>query len=118
MVSTVSGLNYIRTHFWSTVTWRLEEDGQCFRNAGMEKLISTGIKYRKYVWKMITDTGADKAYRANMSVMSCSFRDWVDYRDGFGDFKLWNDEFWLGNENIYSLLSEGQQKLYRQSNAT
>ncbi|XP_026226072.1 fibrinogen-like protein 1 [Anabas testudineus] len=33
-------------------------------------------------------------------------RDWVDYRDGFGDFKLWNDEFWLGNEHIYSLLSE------------
>uniref|UniRef100_A0A8C6T0M4 Si:ch211-287a12.9 n=1 Tax=Neogobius melanostomus TaxID=47308 RepID=A0A8C6T0M4_9GOBI len=33
--------------------------------------------------------------------------DWVDYKDGFGDFKLWNDEFWLGNEHIYSLLSEG-----------
>ncbi|XP_010735311.3 fibrinogen like 1B [Larimichthys crocea] len=35
-------------------------------------------------------------------------RDWVDYRDGFGDFKLWNDEFWLGNEHIYSLLAEGK----------
>ncbi|XP_061154953.1 fibrinogen like 1B [Syngnathus typhle] len=35
-------------------------------------------------------------------------RDWVDYRDGFGDFKLWNDEFWLGNEHIYSLLSDGR----------
>ncbi|XP_061559176.1 fibrinogen like 1B [Phycodurus eques] len=35
-------------------------------------------------------------------------RDWVDYRDGFGDYKLWNDEFWLGNEHIYSLLSEGK----------
>ncbi|XP_057677161.1 fibrinogen like 1B [Corythoichthys intestinalis] len=35
-------------------------------------------------------------------------RDWVDYRDGFGDFKLWNDEFWLGNEHIYALLSEGK----------
>ncbi|XP_071780737.2 fibrinogen like 1B [Centroberyx gerrardi] len=35
-------------------------------------------------------------------------RDWVDYRDGFGDFKLWNDEFWLGNEHIHSLLSEGE----------
>ncbi|XP_021164931.2 fibrinogen like 1B [Fundulus heteroclitus] len=32
-------------------------------------------------------------------------RDWVDYRDGFGDFKLWNDEFWLGNERMYTLLS-------------
>ncbi|KAM3869229.1 fibrinogen like 1B [Diretmus argenteus] len=35
-------------------------------------------------------------------------RDWVDYRDGFGDFKQRKDEFWLGNEHIYSLLSEGQ----------
>ncbi|XP_077596613.1 fibrinogen like 1B [Stigmatopora nigra] len=35
-------------------------------------------------------------------------RDWVDYKDGFGDFKLWNDEFWLGNEHIYDLLSEGR----------
>uniref|UniRef100_A0A3Q3VX34 Fibrinogen C-terminal domain-containing protein n=1 Tax=Mola mola TaxID=94237 RepID=A0A3Q3VX34_MOLML len=35
-------------------------------------------------------------------------RDWVDYRDGFGDFKQRNDEFWLGNEYIYSLLSEGK----------
>ncbi|XP_074529231.1 fibrinogen like 1B isoform X2 [Halichoeres trimaculatus] len=35
-------------------------------------------------------------------------RDWVDYRDGFGDFKLWNDEFWLGNEHIHSLLSQGK----------
>ncbi|XP_028323231.1 fibrinogen like 1B [Gouania willdenowi] len=35
-------------------------------------------------------------------------RDWVDYRDGFGEFKLRNDEFWLGNEHIHSLLSEGR----------
>ncbi|XP_038129956.1 fibrinogen like 1B [Cyprinodon tularosa] len=35
-------------------------------------------------------------------------RDWVDYRDGFGDFKLWNDEFWLGNEQMNILLSEGK----------
>ncbi|KAJ0004543.1 hypothetical protein NQD34_010757 [Periophthalmus magnuspinnatus] len=35
-------------------------------------------------------------------------KDWVDYRDGFGDFKLWNDEFWLGNEHIHSLLSKGK----------
>ncbi|CAL8364710.1 unnamed protein product [Lota lota] len=38
-------------------------------------------------------------------------RDWVDYRDGFGDFKKWNDEFWLGNEHIHVLLSEGQNLL-------
>lgn len=31
-------------------------------------------------------------------------RDWADYRDGFGNYELWNDEFWLGNENIHSVL--------------
>uniref|UniRef100_A0A3B3ZX19 Fibrinogen C-terminal domain-containing protein n=1 Tax=Periophthalmus magnuspinnatus TaxID=409849 RepID=A0A3B3ZX19_9GOBI len=40
-------------------------------------------------------------------------RDWVDYRDGFGDFKLWNDEFWLGNEHIHSLLSKGCKNLVK-----
>ena len=34
-------------------------------------------------------------------------RDWVDYRDGFGDFKKWNDEFWLGNEHIHVVVSGG-----------
>uniref|UniRef100_A0A8C5F3P3 Fibrinogen like 1B n=1 Tax=Gadus morhua TaxID=8049 RepID=A0A8C5F3P3_GADMO len=38
-------------------------------------------------------------------------RDWVDYRDGFGDFKRWNDEFWLGNEHIHVVLSGGQNLL-------
>lgn len=56
--------------------------------------------------------GVDRAYTAvslNIKHLPNShFRDWVDYRDGFGDFKLWNDEFWLGNEHIHSLLSEGQ----------
>ncbi|XP_066279362.1 angiopoietin-related protein 7-like isoform X1 [Branchiostoma lanceolatum] len=35
------------------------------------------------------------------------FRNWTDYRDGFGDL---NDEFWLGNENLYIITS---QKTYR-----
>lgn len=43
-------------------------------------------------------------------LFNCNFRDWVDYRDGFGDFKLWNDEFWLGNKHMHSLLSEGHHK--------
>lgn len=65
------------------------------------------------------NVGVDRVYTA----FSCGvtglpnslFRDWVDYRDGFGDFKLWNDEFWLGNEHIYSLLSEGQQLIKSQN---
>ncbi|XP_061074060.1 fibrinogen-like protein 1 [Conger conger] len=35
-------------------------------------------------------------------------RDWSAYKDGFGNFKRNNDEFWLGNEHIYELLREGE----------
>ncbi|XP_030648082.1 fibrinogen like 1B [Chanos chanos] len=33
-------------------------------------------------------------------------REWADYKDGFGNFKLRNDEFWLGNDHIHSLLGD------------
>ncbi|XP_036393587.1 fibrinogen like 1B [Megalops cyprinoides] len=38
-------------------------------------------------------------------------RDWSDYRDGFGNFKRNNDEFWLGNEHIHALLQDGEHLL-------
>ncbi|XP_006628293.2 fibrinogen like 1B [Lepisosteus oculatus] len=34
-------------------------------------------------------------------------REWSDYKEGFGHFKRSNDEYWLGNEHIYSLLLGG-----------
>ncbi|XP_028839420.1 fibrinogen like 1B isoform X2 [Denticeps clupeoides] len=34
-------------------------------------------------------------------------RDWVNYKEGFGHFEHRNDEFWLGNDHIHSLLQEG-----------
>ncbi|KAK6966017.1 BgMFREP19.1, partial [Biomphalaria glabrata] len=37
------------------------------------------------------------------------YRDWKEYRDGFGDYNIW--EFYLGNENIYLLTSTGQYDL-------
>ncbi|XP_066555990.1 fibrinogen like 1B [Amia ocellicauda] len=35
-------------------------------------------------------------------------RKWSDYKDGFGNYKRSNDEYWLGNENIYMLLLGGK----------
>lgn len=55
------------------------------------------------------NVGADRARKKWLP--DSHFRDWVDYKDGFGDFKLWNDEFWLGNDHIHSILSEGQKRL-------
>ncbi|KAK0065180.1 BpsFReD12.1, partial [Biomphalaria pfeifferi] len=34
------------------------------------------------------------------------YRGWKEYRDGFGDYDI--GEFYLGNENIFSLTSTGQ----------
>uniref|UniRef100_A0A182YTY8 Fibrinogen C-terminal domain-containing protein n=1 Tax=Biomphalaria glabrata TaxID=6526 RepID=A0A182YTY8_BIOGL len=37
------------------------------------------------------------------------YRDWKEYRDGFGDYNI--GEFYLGNENIFKLTSTGQYDL-------
>ncbi|XP_055864428.1 angiopoietin-2-like [Biomphalaria glabrata] len=37
------------------------------------------------------------------------YRGWKEYRDGFGDYNI--GEFYLGNENIFSLTSTGQYDL-------
>lgn len=34
------------------------------------------------------------------------FRDWNDYKNGFGDMQSANGEFWLGNDNLYYLTSQ------------
>lgn len=47
MVSTVSDPNHTWSHFWPIVTWRMEEDGQYFRDVGMEKLTSEGLYEEK-----------------------------------------------------------------------
>ena len=81
----------------------MEEDGQCFRNVGMGGLTSTGIGER-----MIPNVLAAQHQSHQIEYLPNSHsRDWVDYKDGFGDFKQRNDEFWLGNEHMHSLLSEG-----------
>ncbi|XP_072515193.1 fibrinogen like 1B [Salminus brasiliensis] len=35
-------------------------------------------------------------------------RDWEEYKNGFGHFKLSKDEFWLGNDRMHALLNRGQ----------
>ncbi|XP_018610719.1 fibrinogen like 1B [Scleropages formosus] len=35
-------------------------------------------------------------------------RNWDEYKEGFGNFKMKTDEFWLGNEHMYALLKGGE----------
>ncbi|KFP60297.1 Fibrinogen-like 1, partial [Cariama cristata] len=38
-------------------------------------------------------------------------RKWDDYKLGFGKFQGKNDEYWLGNDHIYDLLTRGESSL-------
>ncbi|NXF71729.1 FGL1 protein, partial [Sclerurus mexicanus] len=38
-------------------------------------------------------------------------RKWDDYKLGFGRFQGKNDEYWLGNDHIYDLLSRGESSV-------
>ena len=37
-------------------------------------------------------------------------KDWNDYKEGFGPFL--NEEFWLGNEKIYRIVSGGRYAIH------
>ena len=36
------------------------------------------------------------------------YRSWAEYRDGFGD---WRREFWLGNQQLHEITSQGQYRM-------
>ncbi|CAI5769220.1 Fibrinogen C-terminal domain-containing protein [Podarcis lilfordi] len=39
------------------------------------------------------------------------YRNWDDYKEGFGQFQSKGDEYWLGNDKIHDLLLEGEKSL-------
>lgn len=40
----------------------------------------------------------------------CVFRAWVEYKHGFGDVFSPNGEFWLGNDPLHFVTSQGLSK--------
>lgn len=47
------------------------------------------------------------AYNGQITILSFH-RKWEDYKNGFGNFQSSKDEFWLGNDHIHALLSDGK----------
>lgn len=82
-----------------------------------------GVKYPGEYYIMVQPKTAEKPFQACCKITNDSgwtliqrrqdgsvnfFRTWAEYRDGFGDFK---GEFWLGNDRIHELTSQGVYKL-------
>ncbi|XP_048201801.1 ficolin-1-like [Perognathus longimembris pacificus] len=57
---------------------------------------------------MDTDGGGWTVFQRRMDGSVDFFRDWADYKKGFGSQQ---GEFWLGNENIQALTSQGTSEL-------
>ncbi|ETE70800.1 Fibrinogen-like protein 1, partial [Ophiophagus hannah] len=56
--------------------------------------------------------GKENFYRAKVSTeantcASLRCREWLDYKEGFGQLQGKDDEYWLGNDKIYDLLFNG-----------
>ncbi|KAK0065181.1 BpsFReD22.1 [Biomphalaria pfeifferi] len=56
-----------------------------------------------------TDGGGWIIFQRRINGKVDFYRDWKEYRDGFGDYNI--GEFYLGNENIFSLTCTGQYDL-------
>ncbi|KAK0065168.1 BpFREP3.1 [Biomphalaria pfeifferi] len=56
-----------------------------------------------------TDGGGWIIFQRRINGSVDFYRGWKEYRDGFGDYNI--GEFYLGNENIFNLISTGQYNL-------
>ncbi|XP_077977962.1 microfibril-associated glycoprotein 4-like [Glandiceps talaboti] len=62
-----------------------------------------------HVWCEIDITGASTVIQRRMDGSVSFNRDWADYKKGFGQL---DGEYWLGNEHIHQLTSQGEYQLH------
>ncbi|XP_075039416.1 ficolin-2-like isoform X1 [Mixophyes fleayi] len=76
--------------------------------SGWYKIYPDGEKPLTVLCDMDTDGGGWIVFQRRYDGTVNFFRDWIDYKRGFGNQM---SEFWLGNENIHSLTSSGTHQL-------
>ncbi|KAI8747775.1 BgiBFREP12.17 [Biomphalaria glabrata] len=78
-------------------------------NSFQARVIVTLISGLKVMCDTKTDGGGWIIFQRRINGKVDFYRGWKEYRDGFGDYNI--GEFYLGNENIFSLTSTGQYDL-------
>ncbi|KAI8747838.1 BgiBFREP21.3 [Biomphalaria glabrata] len=74
-----------------------------------ERVVVTLASGLKVMCDTKTDGGGWIIFQRRINGKVDFYRGWKEYRDGFGDYNI--GEFYLGNENIFSLTSTGQYDL-------
>ncbi|KAI8747799.1 BgiBFREP12.9 [Biomphalaria glabrata] len=78
-------------------------------NSFQERVIVTLTSGLKVMCDTKTDGGGWIIFQRRINGKVDFYRGWKEYRDGFGDYDI--GEFYLGNENIFGLISTGQYDL-------
>ncbi|KAI8747844.1 BgiBFREP21.3 [Biomphalaria glabrata] len=74
-----------------------------------ERVVVTLASGLKVMCDNKTDGGEWIIFQRRINGKVDFYRGWKEYRDGFGDYNI--GEFYLGNENIFNLTSDGQYDL-------
>ncbi|KAK6966145.1 BgMFREP21.3 [Biomphalaria glabrata] len=80
--------------------------GIIYKKERVEVTLASGLKV---MCDTKTDGGGWIIFQRRINGKVDFYRGWKEYRDGFGDYNI--GEFYLGNENIFSLTSTGQYDL-------
>ncbi|XP_063447287.1 angiopoietin-related protein 7-like [Mytilus trossulus] len=76
--------------------------------SGMYNLLANGVSPFRGYCNMVTSGGGWIVIQRRQDGSENFYRGWDDYKNGFGNL---TGEFWLGNEYIYKLTSEGGYQL-------